>query len=242
VSRRDGLAQIALVLALVAAYELARRLITPDWTLAVRHARDLLAWERGAGIAWEVPVQRFFLRSNVAVVGLGALYAGAHFVVTGVFFVWLYRRSREAYRRFRDGFLLATVAALVVQWRVPVAPPRLAGVGIEDTLRRFLHIDIGSPGSPALTDPVAALPSLHAGWAVGVGIGLLLHARSRVWRAVGAVYPLAVVLATVVTGNHFLVDTIAGFAVMGLGFGAERVLRLAQGGTLAAATRGGAVR
>ena len=240
--RRDGLTQIALVLALVAAYELARRLIAPDWPLAIRHARDLAAWERAIGVAWEVHVQRLFLHSRAVAVAFAALYACAHFTVTGAFFVWLYRRSRETYRRFRDGFVLATAAALVVHWRFPVAPPRLAGLGVEDVVRRFLHLDIGSPGSPALTDPVAAVPSLHAGWALGVGVGLLLYARSPAWRVFGAVYPFAVVLATIVTGNHFVVDTVAGFAVMGLGFGALQVIRVAHGGTLAAATRGGAVR
>lgn len=239
---RRALRQIGLVLAAVAVYELARRLIAPDWPLAEHHARDVLGWERALHLDGERSVQRAFLPLPGAMVAFGVLYLGAQFAGTGAFLVWLYRRPGDAYRRFRDALLVATALALVVQWRFPVAPPRLAGVGVEDSLLRFLHLDIGSRTAAAPTDPVAAMPSLHAGWALAVGLGLMLYARSRVWRAVGAVYPLAVVLATVVTGNHFVLDTVAGFAATALGFWLAGVIRVPRGATLATATRGGAVR
>jgi hypothetical protein len=46
----------------------------------------------------------------------------------------------------------------------------------------------------------------------------VLYARPLFWKAVGALYPFAVVLTIVVTGNHFVLDAIAGMAVLGLGF------------------------
>lgn len=241
-TRRRGLGQIALALAAVAAYELARRLIVPDWPLAVRHAREVLGWERAVHLDGERSVQSAFLQLPVAMIAFGVLYLGAHFAGTGVFLVWLYRRSFAAYRRVRDTLLLATALALAVQWCFPVAPPRLAGVGVEDALLRFLHVDVGSRASAAPTDPVAAVPSLHAGWAVAVGVGVALYARSRVWRVAGLAYPLLVVLGTIVTGNHFLFDAIAGVAATGLGFGLASAIRIPRGATLAPATRGGAVR
>lgn len=223
--------EIALVLAAVAAYELGRRLIHPDAAAALQHAHAVLRLERTLGVAWERPVQRAFAPAQPV---LGAVYLVAQFVVTGVFFVWLYRRAAEGYVRWRNGFLVATALALVVHWRFPVAPPRLAGVGIADTLH------LGPAAS--LTDPFAAMPSLHAAWALGVGVGLCLYARSRAWRFVGAAYPVLVVLATIVTGNHFLLDAVAGGAVLGAGFRAAGVLRSRSGATLSPATRGGAVR
>jgi membrane-associated phospholipid phosphatase len=107
----------------------------------------------------------------------------------------------------------------VIHWRFPTAPPRLAGVGLEDTLRTLSGIDIGSPQSAALSNPVAAVPSLHAAYALGVGIGLLVYGRRALTRAVGLLYPPTVVLTIVVTGNHFFVDAIAGVAVLAAGFG-----------------------
>ena len=201
--RHDGLRQVAVVLAAVAAYELLRMGITPDWPVALAHARDVASLERAAHVAWEAPLQHAFLRVPDVVWALNVFYL-VHFAATGLFFVWLYRGSRRAFGVYRDAFLLATAAALAVHVAYPSAPPRLAGVGLVDTLRALSGIRFGS-----VSDPVAALPSLHAGWAVGVGIGL--WRRSRV---VAIAYPAAVVLTILVTGNHFVVDAVAGAATM----------------------------
>jgi membrane-associated phospholipid phosphatase len=100
----------------------------------------------------------------------------------------------------------------------PTAPPRLAGVGLEDTLHALSGIDIGSPDSSALSNPVAAVPSLHAAYALGVGVGLIVFGRLLVVRLAGALYPPLVVLTIVVTGNHFFFDAIAGTGVLAAGF------------------------
>jgi hypothetical protein len=140
-------------------------------------------------------------------------------VLTGVFFLWLYHHSRDGYRSFRNGFLVATAIAVLIHWQFPTAPPRLlAGLGIEDTVRVLWNIDIGSPHASAVSNPVAAVPSLHAGWAFGVGIGLIRYAKNPVLRVLGAIYPIVVVLTIVVTGNHFIFDALAGVAVLGAGF------------------------
>ena len=102
----------------------------------------------------------------------------------------------------------------MIHWLYPTAPPRLAGVGLEDTLLMLSGIDIGSQTSSALSNPVAAVPSLHAAYALGVGIGMIRFARSHLARLAGALYPPLVVLTIVVTGNHFLLDAVAGMLVL----------------------------
>jgi PAP2 superfamily len=216
--RRDALVQLSVGLGAVGAYETARLALHPDWPLALDHARRIAAWERDAGLAWEAPVQDAFLRIPALVLALNAFYLAAHFLVTGLFFVWLYRRSRTGFRLFRNAFLAATTLALLVSWRFPTAPPRVAGLGVVDTLRRFSDIDIGSPGTQGLTDPVAAVPSLHAGWAVGVAAGLVLYGRSRAVRMLAPLYPIAVILTILATGNHFVLDALAGVLAMAVGF------------------------
>jgi hypothetical protein len=218
VTRFYGVTQIAIVVAGIEAYELLRHTITPNWEVAERHAQDVLSVERFAHIEWEEGLQQTFLRVPELVRMMNVFYFVGHFVLTSVFFFWLYHANRSGFRRFRNGFLSATFIALVIHWQFPTAPPRLAGVGLEDTLRQLSNIDIGSPTSSSFSDPVAAVPSLHAGWAVGVGVGLILYARPLFWRLVGVFYPVAVVLTIVVTGNHFIFDAIAGIAVMALGF------------------------
>jgi PAP2 superfamily protein len=202
-------------------------MIDPSWPVAARHAHDLLALERSLGIAWEASLQHTLapLLPLFAVV-----YLAAQFGATGLFFLWLYRSAPGAYPRFRNAFLIATALALAVQWRYPVAPPRL--VGLDDTVVSLFHVPVGR-----VTDPLAALPSLHAGWAVGVGVGL--WPRSR---ALALAYPGVVVLATLATGNHFVLDVAAGAALMAAGFWLSQGLRIRDGATMATASRGGAVR
>jgi hypothetical protein len=218
VARHYGVTQIAVVVAAIYSYELARHAIDPNWRLAHVHALKVMHWERLIGIDWEHGLQSAFLQIPDIVKAMNVFYFVGHFVLTSVFFVWLYHRSRPAFRRFRDGFLTATAIALVIHWQFPTAPPRLADIGLQDTLRTLSNIDIGSPTSSSFSNPVAAVPSLHAGWALGVGVGLIMFARPLFWRVLGVLYPISVALTIVVTGNHFVLDALIGYAVMAAGF------------------------
>src|SRR5688572_26949200 len=224
-ARRDGVAQLAVVLGAVGAYEAARLAMEPNWTQAFANAQRIVSVEEVLGLAWEQSLQRAFLALPDVVSALNVFYFVGHFVFTGIFFLWLYHRSRDGFRSFRDGFLVATAISVAIHWLYPTAPPRLAGVGLQDTLLVLSGIDIGSPTSSALSNPVAAVPSLHAAYAVGVGIGMILYGRWLVVRLAGVVYPPLVVLTIIVTGNHFLLDAVAGIAVLAAGFGLVRLAR-----------------
>ena len=247
VARRDGLRQMALVLGAFGMYELARLATQPDWPVAIANARKIMRLEEVLSLAWEARLQDAFLAVPDVVRAMNLFYFVAHFVVTGLFVLWLYRRSRADFRVFRDGFLVATALSMLVHWGFPTAPPRIAHADVLDTLNLFSGIDIGSQSTSALTNPVAAVPSLHAGYALGVGVGLFRFARLPLVRAFGLVYPALVVLTIIVTGNHFVLDALAGIAVLAAGFLLAGVLRRAaerrkSGAILASATRGGAAR
>ena len=212
------MAQLAVVLGAVAAYEAARLAMEPNWAQAFANARRIVSLEEVLGLAWEQSLQRAFLAMPDLVTALNIFYFVGHFLFTGIFFLWLYHRSRTGFRGYRDGFLAATAIAVVIHYLFPTAPPRLAGVGLEDTLLALSGIDIGSPTSSALSNPVAAVPSLHAAYALGVGIGVWRFARGHLVRLAGALYPPLVVLTIVVTGNHFVLDAVAGMLVLGVGF------------------------
>ena len=219
-ARHDGWTQIAVVLTALGGYLVARLLIEPNWAAAFVNAKKVMEIEQVLHLGWEDDLQRAFLSLPDLVQAMNAFYFLGHFLLTGVFFVWLYHRSRDGFRSFRDGFLVATAIAIVVHWQFPTAPPRLAGVGLLDTLNAFSGIDIGSQASTALSNPVFAVPSLHAGYAAGVGLGLLAFGRRLATRVLGVVYPALVTLTIIVTGNHFVFDAIAGVLVMAVGFAA----------------------
>ncbi len=226
--RHDGLTQIAIVLGGLGVYELSRLAIEPNWSAAIANARRIVDLERVLALGWERQLQDWFLAVPDLVRALNVFYFFGHFVLTGAFFLWLYFRHRAGFNTFRNGFLAATAISLIVHWLFPTAPPRAAGVGLMDTLHVLSGIDIGSPTTSALSNPVAAVPSLHAGFAAGVGAGMILFARFRVVRALGVVYPGLVVLTIIVTGNHFVFDAIAGLLVMAVGFAAASSLRRAS--------------
>jgi membrane-associated phospholipid phosphatase len=224
--RVDPLVQIGLLIALAEAYRLLRRLMPTDWPQAIGNAQNVERLERAGHFAWEQGIQEWFLRFPELVKGMNWFYLSSHFVVTGAFFVWLYWRDRDGFSIFRNGFLLATAIALLIHWRYPTAPPRLADPGIKDTIDLYSGLNIGKPHHERFSNPVAAVPSLHAGWALAVGVGISLYARTYFVKAFGLVYPAAVMLTIVVTGNHYIFDAAAGALVMAVGFAATAPLRL----------------
>jgi hypothetical protein len=224
--RLDPLLQIGLVIGLAEAYRLLRRLIPTDWPQAIANAHHVLRLEQVSHFAWEKGIQDTFLRFPELVKAMNWFYLSSHFVVTGAFFIWLYWRNRDGFSIFRDGFLLATAIALVIHWRYPTAPPRLAQMGVKDTIDLYSHLNIGRPHNERFSNPVAAVPSLHAGWALALGVGVQLYAKNIFLRAAGVIYPLAVLLTIVVTGNHFVFDAVAGALVMAVGFAATAPFRV----------------
>jgi membrane-associated phospholipid phosphatase len=68
--------------------------------------------------------------------------------------------------------------------------------------------ELGQSGS----NPVAAMPSLHAGAALLVAL-FLWQSVSRAARAALLVYALAMAVALVYTGEHYVVDVLAGWAL-----------------------------
>jgi hypothetical protein len=60
----------------------------------------------------------------------------------------------------------------------PVAPPRLAGVGISDSVSSHAAVALTGP-STIFYNPYAAVPSLHVGLAFAVGFAAAAALRAR---------------------------------------------------------------
>jgi PAP2 superfamily len=155
---------------------------------------------------------------------LGYAYVSVHLAVTVAVLAWVYRRHREAYARLRNMLAFASGLAVVGYALFPAAPPRLAGVGIADTVSAATSLNLDSSLVSSLYNPYAAVPSMHIGFSLVVGAAVVRLARHPLVRAAGLLYPLFVLFVIVATGNHFFVDAAAGALVAGIASGGVTLL------------------
>lgn len=69
----------------------------------------------------------------------------------------------------------------------------------------------------ALSNPVAAMPSLHSGFAMLIVAFFLPRVRKRWWPLLFA-YPLAMTFTLVYTGDHYIIDVLVAWLYVALTF------------------------
>ncbi|MCE4614370.1 MAG: phosphatase PAP2 family protein [Desulfurococcales archaeon] len=123
------------------------------------------------------------------------------------------RDSRE-YTRFTLEFTLASAIGVTVFYLVPVAPPWIAIPGVTRlpnplvmAVSAILHRQYYDP------NPYAALPSLHVGLTVIFVASIYRLTRSRKSLYIGGVFSGLMAFSVLYTGNHYLIDIIAGYLV-----------------------------
>lgn len=197
--------------------------------LARTHGLDVLHAEQALGIDIELPAQRWALQHPGLLRVLDGFYGAAHFPVTAGVLLWLLlARPRAVYRRWRSVLALGTLAAIAVFILFPTMPPRLLPPehGYVDTLAvvgGFWSYNGGVVEH--ISDPFAAMPSLHLAWSTWCACALVAANPGRRWRWIYALYPIVTVLAVVVTGNHWVLDLVAGAALVPLAMVGDRVVR-----------------
>lgn len=154
-----------------------------------------------------------------------------HSIVPTTFAFVLWLGLRASFYRFAATMLALSFGSALVFLLYPAAPPWAAAeLGLLDATKigsgRFGTSSVVG-GLPSLADlihgnPYAAVPSLHAGYAFIVFLfaaGLAWHTRWR-WHVVvlAAVYPGLQSFAAVYTGNHYVVDLLAGYACAAAAF------------------------
>jgi membrane-associated phospholipid phosphatase len=148
---------------------------------------------------------------------LTTVYA-THFVLGLTIAAVLWVRRRSEWLMWMRRYVAINFGALVVYIVFPMAPPwmaardgylpydlqRLTGRGWHDLgLGRF---DLVLQG---VGNPVAAMPSLHAGITFLVAMYGVWRLRSP-WRWLLVLYPLSMSFALVYYGEHYVVDVVAG--------------------------------
>ena len=143
-----------------------------------------------------------------------------HFVVSFLVAGVLWKFAHERFRRFAWLFVLLTFAALATYALYPAVPPWMASqrgylpptAKIIDEMWTHVRFGNGSgvfSGTGHFADPIAAVPSLHA--AYPMLLVLFFWKSSGRWRWLLALYPLAMAVTLVYTGEHFVTDILLGW-------------------------------
>jgi membrane-associated phospholipid phosphatase len=195
----------------VGTYFGVRGLTAGDAQVAREHAADVLAVEEALGLDVEADVQALLLDVDAVTTVANWVYIWGHWPVIVLTLLWLALHDRTVFLRLRNAMIASGLMGLCVYTTYPVAPPRLAGLGFVDTItEQSRSYRVLQP--PAFVNQYAAMPSLHVGWDLLVGMALVAAAGSLALRTVGRTMPVLMAAATVITANHYVLDVVVGVA------------------------------
>lgn len=221
--------EVALFALALIVYQASRALVVGEPSRAFENASGIIDWEKSSGLFVETSIQEWVLNHIQLAEALNYFYLYAHWTVTPLFFIWLYTRRRRVYPYVRNAFLAANGIALIVFMLYPVAPPRLVGDGFVDTLNRVSDIDLHGGVFSGWFNPHAAVPSMHFGYALMIGLVAMALVRSWPLRLLALAYPVVVFITITGTGNHYVIDAVAGGVVVAAGFIGVWALMAARG-------------
>jgi len=179
--------------------------------LAVSNGRSVLHLERSLGLDPERVLDASLSRNGALSVVVVFWYENVHIVVTLIVFTWLWWRRADSLSALRATLVLVNLIALSVFWSFPVAPPRMLSGEYVDLVARTNHLPVWQIGATALhSNQLCSLPSLHIAWATWSAIGVWQLSGRHWLRALACVYPLLTSYAVMATGNHYLLDALAG--------------------------------
>ena len=144
-----------------------------------------------------------------------------HFVVGFLLAIVLWLRNRTAWAHWMRRYLALNIAGLVIYVLYPMVPPWMASENgfLATPVERMTGRGGSVPGLQLaqlimgpIGNPVAAMPSLHAGTACLVAFYAVAVLRTR-WRWLALAYPLVMTTALVYFGEHYVIDAIAGAAL-----------------------------
>jgi hypothetical protein len=201
------LIEIAICGGLLVIYRTIRMFTKGDLTAAFANTRSIIRLERSLGMPFEDDINRWLVDHTWAVKGLNWYYVLFHFPVVIALLLWLYLWHGDRYKAYRNLLAFVTFAALLIHLVYPLAPPRMMN-GFVDTMEAF-GPNIYPPNAlKGAANQIAAMPSLHFGWALIEAIAVISVARTA-WRWLIVLHPLLMTLSIIGTANHWWIDAAA---------------------------------
>lgn len=211
----DLVGNVVILGALWILYSAVRGVTSEEYSVALGHAREVVNFQRSIGL----PSERVFQQDLLGQTGLLRManfyYIAAHFPVTIGFLAYAWAFHRHKFGRIRNTLVVVSAVGMVIHLFYPLAPPRMLGwAGFVDTAARFgpSPYDLGIAEA---ANQIAAMPSLHVGWALLVCIGAVWIFDSR-WRWLAVLHPAITTIVVVLTANHYWIDAFIAAALVGV--------------------------
>jgi hypothetical protein len=183
---------------------------------ALANGRGVLHLEQSLSIDPELTLDRWLAHHHTLGTVLSAYYDNAHWGFTLALLGWVWWKRADLYRPLRNSLVLVNVIGFVVFWLYPVAPPRMLA-GFTDVISANSagpNFHGGALASHA--NELAAMPSLHMAWAAWCALALWRISERRWARVLALLYPCVTAFAVLATGNHYVLDLLAGLATLAL--------------------------
>lgn len=210
-SRADLARNAALLAGLWVAYAIVRGITAGDMAEATVNARAIIDLQHNLGLPSEEALQGAFLDAPWLLKGANIYYLGVHFPITVAFLAWAWRNHRSRFARVRNALIATTSAGLLIHVIYPLKPPRMMA-GFVDTAA-VIGPDPYELGISGGANQLAAMPSLHVGWALLVALGTIWLTTSKAKWLVLA-HPILTLAVVVLTANHYWADAIAAVALV----------------------------
>ena len=128
------LGQVLVVAIGILAYFRIRGLTHASVEVALDHSADIARLEGWLGLDVEASVQAPVAAAQALATAANWIYIWGHWPVILTTMIWLVWQHRDAFRRLRDSMLVSGLLGMAVFVSYPVAPPRLAELGLVDTV------------------------------------------------------------------------------------------------------------
>ncbi len=218
VTEKFGLHEVVVVVVSFLVYFAIRGSVVSRVGDAMVRGFDVISLEQHLGIYWELTMQGWIIDHYWLIKIMNWIYFWGHMPLIIVFAVWLWIWHRHTYVLMRNAFLASGAIGVVIYWLFPVAPPRLIPFGgFTDTMAVFDKLGYDAQETKAFVNEFASVPSLHFGWSMLIGLAVFWVGRHWWLKAFGLIWPVAMFFSVVMTGNHFIFDTVTGAIVCLIG-------------------------
>jgi hypothetical protein len=217
--------EAAIVMTLYSTWQYIHDLTVTKTKGAISNAHRLWRFERWLHLPSEAWLEKVFINNRPIMDFVNVYYDTVHVPAAGALLIWMFVRHRDQYSKVRTVFALEIAGCLAIQATVPLAPPRfLPDLGFIDAAVKY-GLSVYGTGGSGISNELAAMPSLHVGWALLVGYAVCTISTSK-WRWLILLHPILTILAVTITANHWWLDGVVAGIILIVCYGIVHVAEL----------------